>query len=66
MRTFSPGMRLKVIGGPVCLPNGEGSYLSWDSGGEYLWWNLQLPDGSTGWSAEGNKNGPFYYLEPVK
>lgn len=30
----------------------------------YVWWELQLPDGTTGWAAEGGSAGD-YYLEPV-
>lgn len=30
----------------------------------YVWWPLQLPDGRTGWAAEGGRAGD-YYMEPV-
>ncbi len=30
----------------------------------YLWWPLQLPDGTSGWAAEGGTAGD-YYMEPV-
>ncbi len=30
----------------------------------YVWWELQLPDGTTGWAAEGGSAGD-YYMEPV-
>ncbi len=66
LRTNIFGTRLKVIGGPVCLATGKGQFLFWNSGGEFLWWNVQQADGLSGWSAEGDKLGPFYYLGPVK
>ncbi len=44
------GARVNVIGGPTCL-------------NRLLWWELQLPDGLTGWSAEASGGGVF--LEPV-
>jgi hypothetical protein len=28
----------------------------------YIWWELSLPDGSSGWAAEGDKSG--YFMEP--
>ncbi|MBN2306179.1 MAG: hypothetical protein JXQ72_16975 [Anaerolineae bacterium] len=42
------GTVVTVIGGPQCSAN-------------YSWWNLRLPDGSTGWSAEGDLTE--YFLE---
>jgi len=48
--------RLQIVGGPVCLPY-EGS--------AYVWWQVQGPDGQTGWSAEASATGSFYFLEPV-
>jgi hypothetical protein len=32
--------------------------------GAYLWWQIQLPDGNVGWSAEGSLHGSFYFMEP--
>lgn len=29
----------------------------------YIWWELSLPDGSTGWAAEGDASG--YFMEPT-
>ena len=56
IRTHYPGTIMEVIGGPQCIPY---------QGGAYLWWELQHPDGSTGWSAEGSISSAAYFLEPV-
>jgi hypothetical protein len=32
--------------------------------GAYLWWQIRLPDGRVGWSAEGSLHGSFYFIEP--
>ncbi len=50
------GAILKVLQGPVCVP-----YQS----SAYLWWQVEAPDGKTGWSAENYLNGGGYYLIPV-
>ncbi len=57
IRTHTIGTRLKVIGGPQCIPY---------AGGAYLWWTLEHPDGMIGWSAEAPINAINYYLAPVK
>jgi len=31
-----------------------------------LWWQIKLPNGLTGWSAEASAFGKFYFMEPVK
>ena len=31
----------------------------------YVWWQLQLPDGTQGWAAEGGAAGAPYFLEPL-
>lgn len=49
------GRTLKLLDGPVCVPH-EGS--------AYLWWQVEAPDGQTGWSAENFINGQGYYLSP--
>ncbi len=54
--TNTPGTKVEVIGGPVCL-----SY----SMGAYVWWEIKLPDGRTGWSAEASQRGSFYFMEPT-
>lgn len=54
--TNLPGATLEIIGGPVCIPYGEGVYR---------WWNVKTPNGTTGWSAEGSLLGKFYFLEPL-
>lgn len=56
IRSHPTGTTLEVIGGPECVLQEEGAYL---------WWNVQNPDGTTGWSAEGSNTGKFYFLEPV-
>ncbi len=56
VRTNPTTTQLQIIGGPVCTPY---------KGSAYLWWNVQLPDGVTGWSAEGSATGKFYFLEPI-
>jgi hypothetical protein len=50
------GVRLEIIGGPVCTPYENGAYM---------WWQVQRPDGNAGWSAEGSARRFFYFLEPV-
>jgi len=54
--TNDPGTEVEVIGGPACT--------RYQQGGAYLWWEIQLPDGSTGWSAEASAFGAFYFMEP--
>lgn len=44
------GTQFNVIGGPQCV-------------GSFTWWQLQLDDGTVGWSAEGDFD--IYYIEPV-
>jgi hypothetical protein len=56
LATNPTGTEVEIIGGPVCTPVGERAYL---------WWNIRLPDGSEGWSAEMQLNEPSYLLEPV-
>lgn len=43
------GDRVTITGAPVCSDG-------------FLWWPIQLQDGSTGWTAEGNATQ--YFLEP--
>lgn len=45
-----PGDTFQVIDGPVCE-------------GGYLWWQVRLDNGSTGWSAEGDLD--HYYFAPL-
>lgn len=52
-----PGARLEVIDGPVCIAHLDGAYR---------WWQVQRPNGATGWSAEGSLTRFFYFLEPVR
>lgn len=55
--TNNPGTQVEIIGGPQCLPYWTGSYM---------WWQIQLPDGRIGWSAEGSLHGSFYFMEPTQ
>ena len=55
LRTNLPGTRVEVVGGPQCLPHVAGAYV---------WWQIRLPDGQIGWSAEGSQFGTFYFMEP--
>lgn len=55
LRTNNPGTAVKIVDGPVCLPYASGAYV---------WWQVQLPDGQVGWSAEGSVHGTFYFVEP--
>jgi hypothetical protein len=48
--------QLEVIGGPVCLEY---------QGSAYVWWQVEMADGQSGWSAEATLNGSFYFLEPL-
>lgn len=50
------GVRLEIIGGPVCTPHLDGAYR---------WWNVRRPDGVVGWSAEGSATHYFYFMEPI-
>jgi hypothetical protein len=56
LATNPTGMEVEIIGGPVCTPVGERAYL---------WWQIRLPDGAEGWSAEMQLNEPSYLLEPI-
>jgi hypothetical protein len=54
--TNVPGTRVEVLDGPVCT--------LFKNGGAYLWWNIRLSDGQTGWSAEASALGRYYFMEP--
>ena len=56
LATNPTGTEVEIIGGPVCTPVGERAYL---------WWQIRLPDGTEGWSAEMQLNEPSYLLEPI-
>ena len=55
LQTNLPGTQVDVIDGPVCLPHFIGAYV---------WWQIRLPDGQVGWSAEASLLGRFYFMEP--
>jgi hypothetical protein len=54
--TNLPGTRVEVIGGPECIPQFRGVYV---------WWQIKLPNGQVGWSAEAPQYGSFYFMEPM-
>lgn len=55
--TNLPGATLDIVGGPVCIPYGEGVYR---------WWNVNTASGSTGWSAEASLTSKIYFMAPVQ
>jgi len=55
--TNIPGTQVEVIGGPECT--------RYQNGGAYLWWQIRLPNGMEGWSAEASAFGGFYFMEPA-
>ena len=57
LQTNLAGSNLEIIGGPVCYPYQDGAYL---------WWQVQLDSGTSGWSAEAAINNNFYFLEPIQ
>ena len=57
LKAIPAGTTVEVLGNPTCSP-----YLD----GAYLWWQVKLPDGTTGWSAEGSLSGNSYFLELEK
>lgn len=56
--TNNPNTEVEIIGGPSCT--------RYKNGGAYLWWQIKLPDGQIGWSAEASAFGKFYFMEPIK
>jgi len=56
IRMMPPGTQLDVIGLPICT-----EFLS----GANNWWKVRLPDGSSGFAAEGSAIRPSYYLEEI-
>lgn len=50
MQDMVEGTQFVVIGGPQCVNN-------------MTWWNLQLANGTTGWSAEADTDS--YFMEPI-
>lgn len=56
--TLKPDVQVEVIGGPV-----ETLY---QSGATYVWWQVKIPGGLTGWSAEISLCRQFYFMEPVE
>jgi hypothetical protein len=56
LQTNPTNTQVEIIGGPVCTPVGDRAYQ---------WWQIRLPDGKEGWSAESQLNSPSYFLEPI-
>lgn len=56
--TNGPGVEVEIVGGPACT--------RYERGGAYLWWEIKLPNGLTGWSAEASAFGAFYFMEPAE
>lgn len=56
IQTNPTNTQVEIIGGPVCTPVGARAYQ---------WWQIRLPDGKEGWSAESQLNNPSYFLEPI-
>ncbi len=54
---YEAGVRVDVVGGPECMPI---------NGVDYLWWQVKLADGTSGWSLEGSMIRNRYYLAPVQ
>jgi len=57
LKSIPTGTSVDVLGNSTCTP-----YLD----GAYLWWQVKLPDGTTGWAAEGSLSRDFYFLELEK
>ncbi len=57
LRTMPAGTSIEILGNPTCDPDGNSAYL---------WWQVKLADGTTGWFAEGSLSGNSYFLEPAK
>lgn len=56
--TNIPDTQVEIVGGPSCT--------RYQNGGAYLWWQIKLPNGMIGWSAEASAFGAFYFMEPVQ
>jgi hypothetical protein len=56
LQTNPTNTQVEITGGPVCTPVGERAYL---------WWQIRLPSGAEGWSAESQLNERSYLLEPI-
>jgi cytoskeletal protein RodZ len=55
--TNSPGTQVQIVAGPECIQHTSGAYV---------WWQIRLPDGQMGWSAEASQYGSFYFMEPTQ
>lgn len=55
--TNVPGTQVEIVGGPACT--------QYQAGGSYLWWQIKLPHGLVGWSAEASASSAFYFMEPT-
>ncbi|MCJ7585137.1 MAG: S41 family peptidase [Anaerolineales bacterium] len=57
LQTLPVGTQVEVLDGAQCIPYGSGAYL---------WWQVSISDGTTGWLAEGSLTGKYYFIEVVK
>jgi len=57
--TLKPGAQVEIIAASP-LPQ------TFAEGGEYFWWQVKLPGGLIGWSAEISLCHQYYFMEPVK
>jgi len=55
--TNIPNTRVEIVGGPECVPHFTGAYV---------WWQIKLPNGQIGWSAEASMLGAFNFIEPIE
>lgn len=49
---IEPGLPFDVLGGPFCSD-------------DWSWWNIQMPDGTTGWVSEGGDEIDPYFICPM-
>jgi hypothetical protein len=54
---LKPDTQVEIIGGP--------RQTRYQNGIRYVWWQIELPSGLTGWSAEFSACRQFYFIEPV-
>jgi Bacterial SH3 domain len=55
---LKPGAQVEILDGPRVTRFGNGT--------RYTWWQVKIPGGLTGWSAELSVCRQFYFMEPVK
>lgn len=57
---LKPEARVEIIDGPIETP----VETHYQNGTKYVWWQVKLPGGLTGWSAELSVCRQFYFMEP--